>query len=156
MFTKIRFARNLPYGMSALELSGPKAEMHIKLLCRLGKRERRILLRGLLGQVRPWMSEITTAVIDHTHDGEIRTRRSREREIAFADSISFESPATTIGFQIRIRRSELGRSQSWLARESGITRSHLSDLERGKYFPSLRTLQAIENALKVSAAPTQS
>ncbi|MFS8664353.1 MAG: helix-turn-helix transcriptional regulator [Limnochordales bacterium] len=56
-------------------------------------------------------------------------------------------PSASLGERIRRTRVELGLSGSKLARMIGKSQPYISDLERGQRTPSLRTLQALADAL---------
>lgn len=56
-------------------------------------------------------------------------------------------PGTPLGERIRRTRVELGISGSKLARMIGKSQPYISDLERSQRTPSLRTLQALADAL---------
>lgn len=148
MFTRLRFHRNEPYGMSTLELSGPHSELHLKFLSQLGKRERRAILRGLLVQLRPWLHQFTKMSLDHSRDGLIRTKRARERNLQPFQAHDLSTLSGSYGNQIRMTRLERGYSQTQLAQAVGIRRSHLSAIERGIHLPQNKTRQALEEALK--------
>lgn len=55
-----------------------------------------------------------------------------------------------IGRAVYLWRAERGLTQEQLARETGISRPNLSDLERGKRELSLKTLRALACALHVT------
>lgn len=55
-----------------------------------------------------------------------------------------------IGRAVYLWRTERGLTQEQLARETGISRPNLSDLERGKRELSLKTLRALASALRVT------
>ncbi|HEY8416476.1 MAG TPA: helix-turn-helix domain-containing protein [Limnochordales bacterium] len=56
-------------------------------------------------------------------------------------------PGTPLGERIRRTRAELGISGTQLARMIGKSQPYISDLERSQRTPSLRTLQALADAL---------
>lgn len=57
-----------------------------------------------------------------------------------------------LGKNVRRERLRLGLTQDALAVEAGMTRSYLSDLERGTRNPSVNALGLLARALKVDAA----
>lgn len=57
-----------------------------------------------------------------------------------------------LGENVRRERLRLGLTQDALAVEAGMTRSYLSDLERGTRNPSVNALGLLARALKVEAA----
>lgn len=135
--------------MTTLELDGPDSELHLKFLSRLGKRERRAVIRSFLVQIRPWIQYFTRAAIDHSHDGLIRERRAVRRGVNILQSNPLSSLPGALGFKIRMKRLELGLSQTQLSEMTGIRRSHLSDLERGLHLPNAKTRAEIERVLKI-------
>lgn len=51
---------------------------------------------------------------------------------------------------IKLRRLQRGYTQTWLADRIGISVGHLSNIERGKYKPTMFMLSCIAKALNVS------
>ena len=51
--------------------------------------------------------------------------------------------------RIREARKRAGLTQEQLAAKAGITQSHLSRLELGKYVPTLATLERLARALRI-------
>lgn len=56
-----------------------------------------------------------------------------------------------LGENVRRERLRQGRTQEEVAEEAGMTRSYLSDLERGTRNPSVHALGLLARALKVEA-----
>ena len=54
-----------------------------------------------------------------------------------------------IGMNVRMLRTKRELKQTELARIIGISNTYLSDIERGRVYPSLHTLQDIAMALNV-------
>jgi transcriptional regulator with XRE-family HTH domain len=54
-----------------------------------------------------------------------------------------------LGDEVRLRRSRAGLSQEALAQLSGLHRTYISDVERGRKSISVKTLCALANALQV-------
>jgi len=54
------------------------------------------------------------------------------------------------GQRVRARRLELGLSQEDLAAESGLDRTYVSGIERGKRNVALRNIERLAQALKLS------
>lgn len=52
-----------------------------------------------------------------------------------------------IGLRIMQRRKELGLSQEKLAEKLGISKNHLSNIERGKYMPTTECIFKICNTI---------
>ncbi len=60
-----------------------------------------------------------------------------------------ESIQIRFGRAVRGQRLRVGLSQEQLARESGLQRTYICDVERGSRNPSLRNMQRIADALGV-------
>lgn len=54
----------------------------------------------------------------------------------------------TIGGRLTVRRTRAGMSQADLARVSGVTQSHISQIERGIRTPNLSTLAGLAKGLR--------
>lgn len=62
---------------------------------------------------------------------------------------AIEETEASMGARIRQRRLQLGMTLMDLARAAGLTKSFLSQIERGRNSPSISTLRAIAAALEV-------
>ncbi len=56
------------------------------------------------------------------------------------------------GIAIRKRRDELGLSQEALASAAGLNRTYVGDVERGARNPSLRNVEKLAKAMRLSVA----
>lgn len=56
---------------------------------------------------------------------------------------------STIGTNIKKWRKNRGLTQYKLAEETNLSRSYIADVERGRYNPSVETLEAISKVLNV-------
>jgi DNA-binding XRE family transcriptional regulator len=65
-------------------------------------------------------------------------------------SIRRDEGAAEIGRNVRRLRIAAGLSQTALAKRSGLDRSHLSRLERGRLTPTLLTLRRLAKTLQVT------
>lgn len=65
-------------------------------------------------------------------------------------------PARGVGEALRARRVQLGWSQARAARASGVSRTVVNEIERGRRTPSLRTYTRLRAALGLDALPAQS
>ena len=54
-----------------------------------------------------------------------------------------------LGLRVAAHRSQLGLSQTVIARRAGLAASYLSRIENGKIFPTVPTAQKIATALRV-------
>lgn len=147
MSAKLRLRRN-PYGLTTLELRGPDFDLELKLLSRLGKRERRTIVRGFLRQIKPWLKYFKSGAIDHPNCAIIRSTRAIHRGISLDDAPSLENPKGALGYEIRMRRLRLGLSQTELAQRFQISRPHLSAIERGHHVPHPKTWHALQSFLQ--------
>ncbi|WP_078434260.1 helix-turn-helix domain-containing protein [Metabacillus halosaccharovorans] len=55
----------------------------------------------------------------------------------------------TLGKIIQDKRKELGKTQHHLAEETSLSRNYISDLENGRYSPSIETLTKIAVTLSL-------
>jgi transcriptional regulator with XRE-family HTH domain len=55
-----------------------------------------------------------------------------------------------LGKKIKTLRNDAGLSQEKLGELTGLDRTYISDIERGIRNPSLKSLQKLANALKIS------
>lgn len=51
--------------------------------------------------------------------------------------------------EIKKRRLQLGWSQQELSVKSGVSRTHISNIEKGRFFPTLSTLEQIMKPLRM-------
>ena len=58
--------------------------------------------------------------------------------------------ASQVGAALRALRDEVGISQEELAGRSGLDRTYISGIERGRRNPSVRSLQRISDALGIT------
>lgn len=54
-----------------------------------------------------------------------------------------------IGEKIKESRIKEGLTQIELSRKTGLSRSYISDIENGRYLPSVLTLLTVANELKI-------
>lgn len=54
-----------------------------------------------------------------------------------------------IGQAIKIKRIEKKKTQSQVSEDTGISRSYLSDVENGRYMPSVETLIKLASHLEL-------
>jgi DNA-binding transcriptional regulator YiaG len=145
----MRLHRREEFGLTTLELRGPDSELQLRLISRMTKKERRAFVRGFLVQIRPWLRHFQDPIIDHTGRGLVRDKPVGRCRVKVFRSNSVSTLSGMFGSEIRRKRTELGLSQSELARRLEIQRSHLSDLERGVYLPHPKTRQKIESELRM-------
>ena len=51
--------------------------------------------------------------------------------------------------QLRKRRNANGWSQEEMGEQSGLTRNHIGNIERGEYSPTLETVEKIAKAFEI-------
>jgi DNA-binding XRE family transcriptional regulator len=142
MSAKLKFSRN-PYGLTTLELRGRDFDLELKLVSRLGKKERRTIVRGFLRQIKPWLFHLREGAIDHPDCAIIRSSRARRRGISIDQGLPFDDPRAKLGYEIRMKRLRMGLTQSELAAQLDISRPHLSAIERGHFTPRAKTWSAV-------------
>jgi DNA-binding XRE family transcriptional regulator len=145
----MRFKRRNEYGITTLELNGTEMDLQIKLVSKLGKKERRAVARSFLQQIRPWIKCFTRSEIYHSVNRRQDLASSETSALSPFEAKPLQARSGAIGFQIRMKRLKLGQSQSLLAEQLGIRRSHLSDIERGLHLPHPRTRLKIEQLLEI-------
>jgi DNA-binding XRE family transcriptional regulator len=145
----MRFHRRNEYGMTTLELTGPEIDVQIKLVSKLGKRERRTMARSFLQQIRPWTKCFTRTELHHSVNRRPPVERKISGSIVPFESKTLHARAGAVGFEIRMSRLKLGQSQAQLAEQLGIRRSHLSDIERGIHLPHRKTRIKLERLLEI-------
>jgi len=152
VISTIQVKRFHSYGMTTLQMRGPDTDIDLKLVSRLSKRERRAIVRSFLSQIRPWIGHFSTAAIDHSDDGNVRNRQAICRGVRATKARPLSTISGAFGFEVRMKRLELGTTQAALAESLGIRRSHLSDIERGIYLPNPRTRSEIERVLQIGVS----
>ncbi len=60
-----------------------------------------------------------------------------------------EDLVRTVAANVRAARARVGWTQQKLSDESGIPKAHISRLESGKHFATLKTLNKVAKALKM-------
>jgi DNA-binding XRE family transcriptional regulator len=149
MFSQIRVRRQKDFGLTTLELRGRDNEVQIKLISRLGMRERRDFVRSFLAQIRPWIRYFHEPIIDHSDRGAVRERPVGRWKVATFRSSPVSTLPGAFGFEIRNRRRELGLTQAECARRLEIQRTHLSEIERGIHLPNAGTRGRIDEVLGI-------
>ena len=72
---------------------------------------------------------------------------SLEFNLKLFEVIKMSSPDKLIGIRIMQQRKSLGLSQEKLAEKLGISKNHLSNIERGKYIPTTEFIFKICNTM---------
>lgn len=142
MSAKLKFSRN-PYGLTALELRGKEFDLELKLVSRLGKRERRTIIRAFLRHIKPWLFHLRDGAIDHPDCAIIRNTRTWRRGIPTDPGKPFDDPRAKLGYEIRMKRLRMGLTQTELAAQLDISRPHLSAIEKGHFTPRSKTWCAV-------------
>lgn len=115
----------------------------------LSKRLRRNILQSIYREIKPMLWYIGTEWLQHDNDSELSFMRNSRRGISFRQTTSPHGVRNgNFGHMLRIRRLELGLTQSQLAEAIGIDRTHLSRIEHGKSSPRLVTFKRLESMLR--------
>lgn len=131
----LKLKRTLKYEITTVEISNDAFDLQLKLISQLGPRERRVLARAFLRQLKPLLKMFSKSILgQNSHPPIFNVRNLRHKFRAF-----HSSPVTTdpgrFGFEIRMKRLKLGLTQQEVADQIGFNRTHLSDIERGVHHP---------------------
>jgi DNA-binding XRE family transcriptional regulator len=139
---------------STLELSGSVFKVDIRLYGRVSPRIRRCLLLIFYRQIREKFSawDCDSELI-HSHDLSYYSYVP-DSEVSLKQALRLKTKEEKYGFEIRIKRLDLGWSQERLAEKTGLNRVYISDIERGKYRVTTATRDRIERALCASRSDT--
>lgn len=136
--------------MTSLEIETESFALQLQLISEMNQRERSLIARSFFQWVKPWLEQVTRVThvsMDHTGHAAHISLKSRNRKLREFRISAIDTPAGKLGYEIRMRRLKIGRSQAELAGAVGIQRSHLSALERGLYRPKPGTLTQIWKVL---------
>ncbi len=117
---------------SVLILAHPGLEIRIVIKTRLSKRLRRQILLLLYRAAKTPLKGIRALSLDHSDSGLYEMIRQMGRPISLHQALVLNSSASAEGLNVRMQRLSLHLSQAVLAELCGITRPHLSKIERGK------------------------
>ena len=134
-------------GQTTLELESSDFELVVHVYSDLGAGARRAVIRSLFVQLKPWIRKFRGAAITHNQCGVVLSGRAKERGFKSIQMESITEEPGRLGFEIRMKRMNSGLTQEELARKLGITRPHLSLIERCLHRPRPRTRRAIERYL---------
>lgn len=108
--------------------------------------ERRALCQAIWVRIQPILGALNAQV--HHQDAEPGGREARlgpGRSLRRAPR--FDTPAESDGASLRLRRLGRGWTLDELAKRSGVAKTHLSRIERGRVIPRSGTRKAIEAAI---------
>ncbi|MGK5085910.1 helix-turn-helix transcriptional regulator [Bdellovibrionota bacterium FG-1] len=142
---KILVSRSGDMKRTFIELTNSLVNVRITITSRLSARHRRTFALSFLRLFRPWVERHFRASLVHEAPI-IDFQKSEDQGIPLFSSAS-DGDALHRGYELRMRRLDLGLTLRDLARASGVGISHLSDLERGLFNPRPLTLRRIDNAL---------
>jgi transcriptional regulator with XRE-family HTH domain len=134
---------------SHLVLKTEAYDLSFEIKGRLTMAQRRNIARTILRDLYPRFRFIGCIRIYHRDGRNLSFFTAEER---YLDENPLIGPTLSthrgkFGFIVRMRRLSLGLTQEELAHLVGMTRSHISRLERGRYNPHLATIRRLEHAL---------
>jgi DNA-binding XRE family transcriptional regulator len=133
---------------TALNASGPMGSIQLRIVTRMSRQQRRAMGISFFRTILPWVRYFLNFSVNHL-DEITNFARADERGLFIPQSASVHSFQGSIGFEIRMRRLEIGWTQHELAEKAGVTRAHLSLIERGLYKARTATLLKIAKVLQV-------
>ncbi len=117
---------------STLDLSHPAASIRIIVHSRMTKRTRRQVLLALFKASRKVLDGLESSAFFH-HDADLfETYREMNRSVSLHQALDVDSDARAEGLQIRLLRLSFRLSQKEFAELCGLSRTHLSRIERGR------------------------
>jgi DNA-binding XRE family transcriptional regulator len=131
----MKIERRFDQKRTVLTASGPLAAIRLEIIGRLCPRQRRAIAIGFYRQLRPWLELLENTRIHHLEDARYNFERERLAGLRLFRYRDLDSPATAIGFKIRMQRLEGGYTLRQLAHKADINPGHLSEIERGLYLP---------------------
>ena len=133
---------------SELRLNRP-FKMTLRIEGRLSLRQRRVIANLLYREISKVFQFFGIAEVHH-HDGDVMTwLKEEERGTSLRQACDVSTPHGRTGYEIRMKRLELGITQAGLARLSGLERTHISRIEKGHMKPRSETLLKIARCLKL-------
>jgi hypothetical protein len=145
----LTFQRELAKKRTMLTATGPLAEIRLEIRGRLCPRQRRAIAIQFFRQLRPWLELLENTRIHHLEDDHFHFERERLRGVKLFQHRNLGSPATALGFKIRMQRLEGGYTLHQLARKAEIHPGHLSEIERGLHLPRRGVRRKLEAAFEL-------
>jgi hypothetical protein len=116
---------------SSVEVGGPLGLIRITFDSRLSPRLRRAIIRGFFRHNKAWLRYFRSIAFQHWEHVNIDPHHAEKRGLPLFKGKNFDHPAGRLGFEIRLRRLNLGLTQAELARRTRMVASHISLIERG-------------------------
>jgi DNA-binding XRE family transcriptional regulator len=116
---------------SSVEVSGPLGLIRVRFDSALSPQLRRAIIRGFFRHNREWLRYFKSIAFKHTEHVNVDPHHAEKRGLPLFQSENFNHPAGRLGFEIRLRRLNLGLTQAELSRRTGIPQSYISQIERG-------------------------
>jgi hypothetical protein len=116
---------------SSVEIAGALGFIRVTFDSRLSPQLRRAIIRGFFRHNKSWLRYFRSIAFNHMEHVNIDPHHAAKRGLPLFKSKNFDHPAGRVGFEIRLRRLNLGLTQAQLARRTGIVASHISLIERG-------------------------
>ncbi len=142
---KILISRSGDMKRTMIELVNHMVNVRITITSKLSPRHRRTFALHFLRLFRPWVERHFRASLVH-EARIIDFRKSEERGLPLFKSARC-GDALQRGYEIRMRRLDLGWTIRDLAKASGVNYSHIGALERGLYKPRALTVEKLRKAL---------
>ncbi|MGK5087063.1 helix-turn-helix transcriptional regulator [Bdellovibrionota bacterium FG-2] len=143
--SKIKISRSNDRRRSVVDVWNHLYHVRMEIRTNLPAKQRRAIAVYFFKHLRPCLKHDFSISLQHD------TFRGDFEDIKRRGLPTFQSSKNEKlrknGFNIRMRRLDLGWTLNELAQASGIDASHLSELERGLYAPRALTLKKLEKAL---------
>lgn len=137
---------------STLELFHPAASIKIIVFSRATKRARRQVLLALFKASKKVLGGLEASSFFHDDADLYETYREMNRTVSLHQALDVDSDARAEGLQIRLLRLSFRLSQAEFARLCGLSRSHLSRIERGRTNSEALTRAKIEFGVRRARA----
>lgn len=133
--------------VSKLEFNIPGFKIIVQVVGPHSMRTRRRMLLILYRSLKNDFRVLRRAEIHHYGARCVNYNNELTRVIGFRNSPNLDTAAGRFGFAVQMHRLKLGLSQEQLSARSGLSRPHLSKIEKGKTIPRGSTLQKLQEAL---------
>jgi transcriptional regulator with XRE-family HTH domain len=139
---------------STLRMGGTFGTITLHIEHRFTPRYARMIAVAFLRQMGPWYDYFFNPNLRDSRSWSRNFIRDEDRGVPLFKGVGLDQPRGRMGTLIRTKRLEKGWTLAKLAEETGLSLTHLSDLERGLHTPYFKTLKRLEAALGVSLADT--
>lgn len=128
-------------------VQGSIGRIQIRIESHLSPQARRSIAVVFFRQLRSFLEYFTAAEVHHSDSGSPDFRREELRGICVPAGAGINTHSGAHGFEIRMKRLEMGWSQRELAEKVGISLQHLSKIERGLCNPHMFTRERLAKEL---------